>query len=304
MIQTHDFPDYDAIASAFGLKKLLCRFGLDSDICYQGTIPIFVRDIFLRTIDIPMMPASSLDAAGRPVIVLDTNPYSSNLTPLARATYSGFIDHHVSNHDPSRSYPFQDLRPAGSTSSIIASYYDSAAVPIDQDTATALAIGLLTDTLNLTRGVFKIDLDSYLSLFAVMDRKKVAGAVMNKLTLKDLGHYRDAIDSLEILGDTALVIVEGVQDRNLLGIMADFFLTLMEVSANVMVNITENGTHISVRSEDEKINSAGLVRAITRELGSGGGHWYMAGGFIPSKVEKKAIHDIIVKIIKSKEEPL
>ena len=37
-IQTHNFPDPDAIASAYGLQQLLRSQGLDSTICYEGKI--------------------------------------------------------------------------------------------------------------------------------------------------------------------------------------------------------------------------------------------------------------------------
>lgn len=37
-IQTHNFPDPDAISSAFGLQKLLKARGVDATICYKGKI--------------------------------------------------------------------------------------------------------------------------------------------------------------------------------------------------------------------------------------------------------------------------
>lgn len=35
-IQTHNFPDPDAIASAYGLKRLLATRGIEASICYKG----------------------------------------------------------------------------------------------------------------------------------------------------------------------------------------------------------------------------------------------------------------------------
>ena len=37
-IQTHNFPDPDAISSAFGLKVLLEMHNIDATICYKGQI--------------------------------------------------------------------------------------------------------------------------------------------------------------------------------------------------------------------------------------------------------------------------
>ena len=36
-IQTHNFPDPDAIASAYGLQKLLEIYGTESELCYEQT---------------------------------------------------------------------------------------------------------------------------------------------------------------------------------------------------------------------------------------------------------------------------
>ena len=37
-IQTHNFPDPDAIASAYGLQRLLEIYGVESRLCYDGRI--------------------------------------------------------------------------------------------------------------------------------------------------------------------------------------------------------------------------------------------------------------------------
>ena len=37
-IQTHNFPDPDAIASAFGLQRLLELFDISSALCYDGRL--------------------------------------------------------------------------------------------------------------------------------------------------------------------------------------------------------------------------------------------------------------------------
>lgn len=37
-IQTHDYPDHDAVASAFALQRLLGHFGVASRLVYSGDI--------------------------------------------------------------------------------------------------------------------------------------------------------------------------------------------------------------------------------------------------------------------------
>lgn len=43
-IQTHNFPDPDAIASAFGLQELLKLRGIHATICYKGKIDRYSTD--------------------------------------------------------------------------------------------------------------------------------------------------------------------------------------------------------------------------------------------------------------------
>ena len=292
LIQTHDFPDYDAIAAAYGLKVFLNHYGLSSDICYAGKIPLFVRDGFLKSMELDLYPLNAVLDQTRPVMVVDTNPYTGNLTPLDNP-YWGFIDHHINNYDPSRDYCFRDVRKIGATSSILASYFSRFKVPLPSAAATALAVGLFTDTFNLIRGVSEEDLKAYAFLFPRMDAELMKLSVINKLTVDDLDYYKKAIDSLVVVNGMAVVTVTGISDRNLLGIMADFFLSLMEVNANLMINITEEGVHFSCRSLDGSINAARMVRSLTGKRGSGGGHSYMAGGFLPGQVDIKEIHAIL-----------
>ena len=292
LIQTHDYPDYDAIASAYGLKIFLSHYGLKSDVCYAGKIPLFVRDGFLKSLELDLYPVNAVLDQTRPVLVVDTNPYTGNLTPL-KNPYWGFIDHHINNYDPARDYFYRDVRKIGATSSIIASMFNEFGIPLGALPATALAVGLFTDTFNLIRGVSEEDLQAYAFLFPRMDAELMKLSVINKLTIDDLEFYKRAIDSLVVLDNMAVVTVAGISDRNLLGIMADFFLSLMEITANLMINITEEGTHLSCRSLDSSFNAARLVRSLTEGRGSGGGHSYMAGGFIPGQVDIKEIHAIL-----------
>ena len=298
LIQTHDFPDYDAIAAAYSLSVFLSHYGLSSDICYAGKIPVFVRDGFLRSLELDLYPVNAVLDQERPVLVVDTNPYTGNLTHLENP-YWGFIDHHLNNYDPARKYFFRDVQEIGATSSIIAPYFNRFDVPLPVSPATALAVGLFTDTFNLTRGVSQEDLKAYTFLFPRMDAELMKISVTNKLTVDDLEFYKKAIDSLVVLNGIAVVTVTGISNRNLLGIMADFFLSLMEVTVNLMINITEEGTHLSCRRLDDSINAAHLVRSLTGERGSGGGHNYMVGGFIPGQVDIKKIHAILENTMES-----
>ena len=61
-IQTHNFPDPDAIASAYGLQKLLAVYGVESKLCYDGRIDKLSASKMLDAFHIDMAPYESLKA--------------------------------------------------------------------------------------------------------------------------------------------------------------------------------------------------------------------------------------------------
>lgn len=62
-IQTHNFPDPDAIASAFGLQKLLESFGVASELCYDGRIDKLSASKMLDAFQIHMLPYEQMRPA-------------------------------------------------------------------------------------------------------------------------------------------------------------------------------------------------------------------------------------------------
>lgn len=82
-IQTHNFPDPDAIASAFGLQRLLDRYEARSTLCYDGRIDKLSASRMLDAFHIQMFPYARL----RPnmseedyVICVDAQKHSGNIT--------------------------------------------------------------------------------------------------------------------------------------------------------------------------------------------------------------------------------
>ena len=59
-IQTHNFPDPDAIASAYGLQKLLLFYEIPSTLCYDGRIDKLSASKMLEVFQIQMLSYESL----------------------------------------------------------------------------------------------------------------------------------------------------------------------------------------------------------------------------------------------------
>ena len=59
-IQTHNFPDPDAIASAYGLKRLLATRGIEASICYKGKIDRYGTYRLCEILDIELLNVEDL----------------------------------------------------------------------------------------------------------------------------------------------------------------------------------------------------------------------------------------------------
>lgn len=72
-VQMHNFPDPDAIASAYGMKKLLEAEGISAEIVYKGNIEKTVTSKMVSLLNIDILEincAERLDAE-REVIIVD-----------------------------------------------------------------------------------------------------------------------------------------------------------------------------------------------------------------------------------------
>lgn len=126
-IQTHNFPDPDAIASAFGLQKLLESFGVASELCYDGRIDKLSASKMLDAFQIHMLPYEQMRPALQEedyIICVDTQKHSGNVTDFVGDEVA-CIDHHPT-FTPME-YMYQDIRITGACSTLIE--YSNASEP-------------------------------------------------------------------------------------------------------------------------------------------------------------------------------
>lgn len=303
-IQTHNFPDPDAIASAFGLQTLLARHGIPSTLCYEGQIDKLSASKMLEAFHIEMVPYGQLSASMRPedyIICVDAQKLSGNITDFVGDEVA-CIDHHPIFVP--MEYRYQDIRTVGSCATLIAGYYAQLGLEPDPDTASALIYGLKMDTLQFTRGVTEEDIRMFEYLFRFCDGEKLSRLERNNMEFRDLRAYGAAIESVEIYGTAGFSFIPFSCPDALIGILADFLLSLVEVDVAVVFARRKDGIKFSVRSETPEVHAGELIRAALKGLGSGGGHAAMAGGMIQpdqlarlGRYPKDHIRDLFLKTL-------
>lgn len=280
IIQAHDFPDHDAVASAFALQRLLEANGVESSLCYGGEIQSDSLGEAIRLLEIPITASSEAEiASDAQLIIVDGFVGNTNMTGLPGEVV-GVLDHHVPPQQPE--VPYWDIRADyGACSTILYEYYKIASIEMDRSVSTSLLMGLMMDTAFMTRGVHKIDLEAFAELFFRGDWETASRLLKNSLSLNDLSVFREAINECVVAGDFCYVPLDKEISPEVMALVADFFLGLREIHFVVVVVGDREEYRLSVRSEDARRPTDVVIRAALDTIGSGGGHVHMGGGSIP-----------------------
>ena len=280
-IQTHNYPDHDAVASAFALHYLLKSFKIDSNIIFHGDI---LRDSLQKMIDtlrIPIQPHYKYELNDDDsIVIVDANKKNKNVAEL-KGEVVAVIDHHpgVEHEDVG----FCDIRSDyGACASIIFSYFAELMLEPGREVATALHAGIVFDTHQFTRNVNPLDIETVAMLYHVSDIKFVNLLVRNSIKLDDFRQYRYLLDRIMINGVFAYCHFPDGCNKDLLAILADYIISAEEIKFVVLSAQSSEGISFCVRSEMNTIPANTAVQKLLSGIGSGGGHVDMAGGRIPN----------------------
>lgn len=294
-IQTHNFPDPDAIASAYGLQRLLELRGVRATLCYKGRIDRYSTGKLVELMGIELLNVDDLVKVltdDDEVILVDSQKGNSNIIDITGDEII-CIDHHPDND--LFEYRFSDIRPEiGACSTMIAQYFFENNVPMDRNIATALTYGIRIDTNNLNRGVSRLDIEMLYRMYDECDYNIISMLENSILCFEDLVAYSKAISSIEVHEDISFA--DTGKDCPVIADISDFMLALKEVTFSVVYSVKDGGIKLSVRSEGTALDAGKVIGKALDGIGNGGGHASMAGGFVPFDAdvqEKTALLDDI-----------
>ena len=278
-IQTHNFPDHDAVASAYALKYLLEQNDITSSIIYVGEIQRMSLKRLIQELNIPIKKEDNYSRTEQDkIIIVDGCKGNKNVVDLIGQEIA-VIDHH-SVISPDDVMYFDIRSDYGACASILFDYFRSEDQEIPRNIATALLTGLLVDTALMTRGVSAMDLEAYATLYLRADVGFVNSLLRNCIQKKELSFYKYVIENVKVQERFAFCYFQEGCNQNLLGIIGDFLLSLSEVDFVFLCAKNNNTINISVRSEAPYWNAAAITRQVLVGIGFGGGHNDLAGGII------------------------
>ena len=278
VIQTHNFPDQDAIATAFGLQYLLKTRDIESDIVYFGRFDKLTNR--LMTEQLKILSTNAYDYEGSPdgyIINVDGQKNNANFSDLIGHEVA-CIDHHpwVTDYE----YEFTEHRIVGACATIIVDYFVENGIEIPKDVATALLYAIKVDTQNFTKCVTEDDINAFSLLNSLADQAMILRLDSNELEIEDLRAYGAAIQNLYASDGIGFVHIPIDCPDRLIAMVSSFILSLDCVVMYVVYADRDGGMKFSLRSELSALNAGDLVHMALKGIGDGGGHPMMAGGVI------------------------
>lgn len=283
ILQTN--PDPDSIASGVALKLYAKRMGVDGDIIYDGVVGLPENVALINLLNAELKEASSVD--------LDRDYQWTALVDVATSANCALppdkiptiiIDHHIVPESEIRGN-FVAIFPVASTSTIITNFLRHANIQIDSVTATALMMGLLTDTMWLTRELTEIDLKTFRYLAGLMDRSlfQRIRMVSSHPSPEHIELLSRALKASKTKGDFRFVNLGEVDKRENIAIVADYLLSYEGPNTVVVYGKMESNLYVSARTRLDTLHLGKLMKDSFSDVGSGGGHAKMAGATIPLK---------------------
>lgn len=279
LIVTHDFPDPDALASAFALQHLAqAVFNIESRIAYGGEVGRTENKAMVRLLRIPIHKfKASWVKQHAAVAVVDTQPqFANNGFPRnRRATL--VIDQH-----PSASPPDADLAlvdpDCGATCVIVAQALLREGSPIPVRVATALAYGILTDTLDLSRARRADVVQTYLEVLHHCDMRALAriqNPVRSRRFFITLAKgIRDATQHRRLL----VSHLGMVETPDLVSQVAEFLLAYRRATWCFVTGRYKGRLHASLRTTRTEPLAGDVLRDAFGNPKLAGGHGTIAGG--------------------------
>ncbi|MCL4178889.1 MAG: DHH family phosphoesterase [Verrucomicrobia bacterium] len=279
LILPHDFPDPDALSAAFGLQYLAQqRFGIESRIAFGGVIGRVENRAMVKLLRIPAHPLHKTDFKRyKQVALVDTQPaFRNNPFPRQRRA-TLVIDQHASLEPPNAELTLVDPG-CGATCVIVAQALLLAAVEIPARLATALAYGILSDTLDLYRATRPDVVETYLSVLHHSDMRALA-RIQNPPRSRSYFVTLSRCVREAVMRQRLIVSHLGaVKVPEMVAQMAEHLLTYDRASWAFCTGRYKGRLHLSLRTSRPDAQAGEVLRDIVDSPKNAGGHRAIAGG--------------------------
>jgi nanoRNase/pAp phosphatase (c-di-AMP/oligoRNAs hydrolase) len=301
LIYMHDNPDPDALAAAFGLKRLIEHAaGIPATLALGGIVGRAENRAMVEALGIPLVAIESLDPATYDALaVVDSQPATGNNSLPAGRRVDIVIDHHPAREESAHA-AWCDIRSElGATSTIIVEYLRALSIPLDAQLATALFYALRAETRDLGREATHAERVAYLFVLPLVDFHLLSRISQPKVPREHFAALDRALRAAQVWGDLVAVNMGPVAYPDLVAEVADLLLSWEGAHFVLCCGIYADRFYLSLRTEPSESRAGTLMRQLIGSEGAAGGHGTMAGGrlFIPitADTDEQATFDRMVR---------
>lgn len=281
LVLTHDYPDPDALASAFAFYFLAREgYNIYSRIVYGGIIGRTENREMVKILKIPVHQFKALDLKTyNHVALIDTQPmFENNHFPNDRQA-TIVIDQHQSVAEPLAALAIIDTE-CGATSAILAQALLLQKMTIPERVATGLAYGIITDTLDLYRAKKRETIKTYLDILPFCNMRDLARIQNPSRSRKFFATLKESIINASVREKLIVSHLGFVKNPDLVSQIADFLLTYKGMRWAFCTGRYNERLHISFRIANPNALAANILRDIVKDPKEAGGHDNIAGGSI------------------------
>ena len=250
-IVMQDYPDPDAISSAWAHKMIAARYGIESDIIYEGRISHQENLALVQLTDIELVRYSEGDDLSQynGTIFVDNQGTTSALTDRFDAAGVKpllIVDHH--ERQDRIEAELTDIRKIGATATIYTQYIREGLLELNKSDiqhvrlATALMHGIRSETSGLIRGrEEEMEAATFLTRFTDFSMLEDILSVKRSKQVMDV--IRQALENREIRESYSISGVGflRMEDRDSIPQAADFLLTEENIHTAIVYGIIVKG---------------------------------------------------------------
>lgn len=260
--------DPDGLASAFAMETIIQKLGGESHSFYKGTFNRPQNKFFRALLSLNVSPEEKFDPEGGYTTIISVDAPAS----LCPVQPDFVIDHHEQS---GLAKIASDIRLIGSSSALLWEYCNCAGVDfsdeIGQKLATALLIGIVTDTKN---GIVESASELDYQALAFCHQHKDTKLYKEIINYPKPAYYNDLFCTAwhnKTIEGTFLISGVGPIPEARSGILSDLaekFAEVEGVSTAVIFGIVDNNIDISIRSSS-KINVDDFIKTAFGPTGGG-----------------------------------
>ncbi len=291
LVVLHDFPDPDALASAFAHQLISSAFDVEADVVYGGRISHQQNLALVRLMAADLqLYEEGMDLARYQAAVFVDNQGTTveeilGALESAKVPILLVVDHHAPQDRLQAE--FSDIQQVGATSTIYACYLEQGAITMDTArgehvrVATALMHGILSDTGGFIRaGAEDFQAAVYLSRFRDAEMLEEIMSQLRSTQVMEIIHRalgnRTRVESYSIAGIGYL----RTEDRDAIPEAANFLLTEENIHTALVYGILEDdpqGEMLvgSLRTSKLTFDPDAFVKEV---FGKGADNRYYGGG--------------------------